>query len=295
MESDGNSQIIRLLDASMSNDADPTPHIFAGTPKDTNGYGSIRVLVSASKPGTLYMKQSIDCSQWDVVDEHNYPGAEISLNSGLFRSAPVKAKYYKTEFHNLYNGNNDIRVQTILHQDDVILNEPIAVTISGFEIPPLTISMSEISLGNVSVEFPEFMSVSLMHQPIDVNVVNSDERPVNVTNQGITEVWESEEIEEATLVYTGSLKLHTVHGTNFAPDYRFLKLYDIIGEINPAIHKPRLTVTLTTDKPHDRIFGDRGLIFHNGLQVRVTRLAKPRDTNLATGGDILASITYTAD
>lgn len=317
MESDGNSQIIRLLDASMSNDSDPKPHIFDGTPKETEGYGSIRVLVLASRPGILYMKQSMDCSYWDVVDEHNYPGTEVSLNEGLFQSIPVKSKWYKTEFHNEHSGPNDIRLQTMLHQDSVISasdvviinNEPIPVTISGFEIPPISVSFPEISLGDVNVEFPEYMSVSLMHQPIDVNVDFPDffsvslmhqpidvnvvnNTPVEAETAGITEVWESEEIEESTLIHDGALRLHTVHGTNFAPDYRFLKLYDIVGTIDPTIHKPRLTMPLSADKPHDRVFGERGLIFYNGLQVRVTRLAKPSDTELATAGDILASITY---
>lgn len=298
MESDGNSNTIRLLDASLSNDADPTPHIFDGTPKETEGFGSIRVLVTASRPGTLYMKQSIDCSYWDVVDQYAYPGTEVSLNAGLFRTSPVKAKFYKTEFHNRYSGNNDIRVYTMLHQDDVIPttdvvivnDQPIPVTISGGEISLGSITVS-FEVPSVSLEFPDVMDVNILNQPIDVSITN---QPIEVHTTGITEVWESEEIEEATIVHTGSLKLHTVHGTNFAPDYRFLKLYDHVGTIDPSLHRPRLTMPLTADKPHDRLFGDRGLIFQNGLQVRVTRLAKPNDTNLASAGDILASITYTA-
>jgi hypothetical protein len=262
MESVGNSQIIQLLASSSSSDIDPTPHIFSGTPETTDGYGSIRTLVTASQPGILYMKQSIDCSYWDIVESFQYPSDDISLNTGMFQNTPVKSKYYKTEFHNTSDQTSDIRIQTMLHQDniipttDVIIvnDQPIQVNISGG---------SEISGANLTPESP------------------------------ITEVWESDEISGSVNVHNGTLKIHTIHGTNFAPDYRFLKLYDISGEIDFETDKPKLTIPLTSDTPHGRTFGEKGLIFNKGLTVSVTRLLKYNDQNMGSSGDVLASITYT--
>uniref|UniRef100_A0A6C0J484 Uncharacterized protein n=1 Tax=viral metagenome TaxID=1070528 RepID=A0A6C0J484_9ZZZZ len=233
MESDGNTIIIQLLDSSADyTDANSTPHIFEGTATNIDGYGTVRTLLSATQSGTLSMQQSMDCSTWDIIDNYDYPATDMSVNSNMFKNTIVKAKWYKTKFINTYSGNNDIRIQTYFHQNDMILEE-------------------------------------------------------------ITNIWESIDISIANVIETGKLKLHSVYGTKFIDANRYIKVYDISGTINTNIHTPKITIPLTTFNTESREFGDRGIIMHNGLQIRVTENVGTIDTSMGTDGDVLASLVYT--
>lgn len=137
-----------------------------------------------------------------------------------------------------------------------------------------------------------YLDISILHQPIDVNVVNQTSNNVNF--DAITDVWESEDISNTTVIYSNAVRLHTIHGMNFAPDGRFVKLYDICGNINPQIHRPRYTFPLTSCHPqYHSVGGGRGLLFSNAVQVRITRLPKPTDMHMGEPGDVLLSLTYT--
>ena len=117
MESEGNS-IIQTLDASLSITTPGFyPNIFDGTPQDTTGYNSVRILCTANCSGYIKAMHSIDNSLWDINYNIDYPGSATVLGQPLFVTRPVQAKWYKTQFINPNDTPCDLRIQTMLHQE----------------------------------------------------------------------------------------------------------------------------------------------------------------------------------
>lgn len=118
-----------------------------------------------------------------------------------------------------------------------------------------------------------------------VNVRDNETSP-------IPQVWESDEIGDTVTVSETGLVLYTVHCMNFAPDYRFVKIYDTCGTITTA-DRPKMTLPVVADVPYSMQFPN-GLLFNNALQVRATRCLRYTDANLAEDGDVHLILTYSS-
>jgi len=286
MESAGNTTV-QILDASGS--SFDTFHIFDGTPQDTTGYSNIITMISAEGSGRLNVRHSLDSSVWDIVDSYIYP-TDVSLGQGMYNTTPVKALYCNVQFENTSISANSIRLQTILNTggnggildadlvDVCINNQPIGVIVVNTE--PINISGG-------------------------VTVLNTESNPVPVTISGgsfnvepITIVWETDQIGPFVEIVTAASSIvYNIHATNFAPDYRYLKLYNQAQfvTLDPAVTKPTLTLPLPPDIPQHISFGNKGLKFNNGLKARVTRLYRSEDQNMSAIGDTGLSIMLDED
>lgn len=128
MESEGNS-IIHVLGASVASTTPGFyPHIFDGTPQDTTGYNSVRILCSANRAGVIKVMHSIDGNLWDVTESIDYPGADLSIGQPLYAIRALQTKWYKTQFINNDSVSCELRLQTMLqNQTDmsgVIVSQP---------------------------------------------------------------------------------------------------------------------------------------------------------------------------
>jgi hypothetical protein len=111
-------------------------------------------------------------------------------------------------------------------------------------------------------------------------------------NDPIPQVWESDEIGDTVTAVASQLTVYTIHCMNFAPDYRFIKLYDLSGTVT-ITDRPKMTLPVVADVPYNMQFPN-GLLFNNSLQVRATRCLRYDDANLAEQGDVHMIVTYSA-
>jgi len=113
-----------------------------------------------------------------------------------------------------------------------------------------------------------------------------------LTLNPIPQVWESDEIADTITAVSSQLTVYTIHCKNFAPDYRFVKLYDLCGAVT-ITDRPKMTLPVVADVPYNMQFPN-GLLFNNSLKVKATRCLRYDDTNLAEEGDIHMIVTYSA-
>ena len=323
MESVGNTTI-QTLDASTSSNFDSTPHIFDGTPQNTSGYSFINTIINADHAGQLKVRHSMDASVWDIVDSYSYPTAEAPLGTGMFNMTPIKALYCNVQFVNTTNVENNIRLQTLLTDGSIprvlagdildvcINNQPIHVTVDNNTSGNVTVVNTALNpvciSGNVHIVDPSInvtvsnlnpISVSgnfhLVDPSINVNIVNTQPIAVKFQDDPLDLVWESSE-DFDTLINGGPSRIFAVNVTNFAPDYRYVKLYDTADVDGPEFEvvKPRITIPLPPDLPQNIQLGSKGLRFPNGIYVRITRLYAPTDHNMSTAGDVGLTVLFEA-
>jgi hypothetical protein len=274
MESVGNSTI-QILDASSST---TTPgyytNIFDGTPQDTDKYGTAHIICSSNKSGLINAMHSIDREIWDIVDTIPYPssysGKDFSIGDAMYIDVPTKAKWYKTQFVNVSDTSCSLRLQTLLHPDAQPVSDPMNINLVQQDVSFINVTGSVGITGSV---------------PIDIS-----SSKIVMDTSPIAKVWESDEIVHITTVERRPIKLYTFHAMNFAPDYRFIKLYDKLEPLTTC-DKPRMTIPLVADVPQNMQFPN-GLLFDNCLKVKVTRCLNWRDNNFAEGGDVHVMITY---
>jgi urease beta subunit len=268
----------------------------------------------------------MDAIVWDIVDMYTYPTTAAPLRTGLFTVTPVKALYCNVQFANTTTVENNIRLQTLLTDgsnprvlsgdviDVCINNQPISVTLDGgIDISNVTVINTganpvcisgnvhltdqsiNVNVVNTGVK-PVCISgnVHLTDQSINVNVVNTGANPVQVQFQetAMDKVWESS-TEFNTQVNGGAARIFTINATNFAPDYRYVKLYDSVTAPNITV-KPRITIPLPPDLPQNIQLGSKGLRFAQGIYVRITRLYAPNDQNMSTAGDVGLTVIFEA-
>jgi hypothetical protein len=150
MESEGNSSIIHILGAlGASTTPGFNPHIFDGTPQETTGYNSVRVLCSANRNGIINFMHSMDNIHWDVTQSINYPGSGLSIGQPLYVVRALQTKWYKTQFINNDSVSCALRLSTMLH------NEP---DLSGVQA---TINSVNATLWNAYRVSPEDMTDGL--------------------------------------------------------------------------------------------------------------------------------------
>jgi hypothetical protein len=310
MESVGNTTI-QTLDASTSSIFDSTPHIFDGTPQNTSGYSFINTIINADHAGQLKVRHSMDATVWDITDTYNYPTASVPLGTGLSTMTPVKALYCNVQFVNTSDASNNIRLKTLLTDGsiprvlagdtiDVCINhQPIRVTVEGSTGGgggSISISgnvhIVDSSI-NVNVVNTKPITVSgdfhLTDTSINVNVVNTG--PLLVREVPSDLVWEGYD-QFNTLIAGTASRIFTINATNFAPDYRYVKLYDSNAAPNVATVKPRITIPLPPDLPQNIQLGSKGLNFPNGIYVRITRLYVSTDQNMSTAGDVGLTVIF---
>lgn len=250
MESIGNSTSHKLL-ANTSIQYS----IFKGTPIDTVPYSSVEVIITSDVSGTLRLEFSTDKINWDMSTD--YPYNTTTVGSGMFISSGIKAKYYRTVYINGTTAQNYMRLQTLLH----------------------TTSSSTI---------PDPMKV-YFDQPV---TISGDVTIRNPTAGDIIEpatAYQTSDISSNTIISASPKILYNLNATNFAPDYRYLKLYDKQSLVTNG-DIPLYTVPLASDLPACIDF-PRGLKFTTGIVGRITRLLRATDTNYGDEEDVHLSIT----
>ena len=274
MESVGNSTI-QILDASSSTTTSGYyNNVFDGTPQDTDQYGTAHIICSSDKPGIIKAMHSIDRETWDITDTILYPSSyankDFSVGEAMYIDIPTKAKWYKTQFINSSDASCNLRLQTLLHPDAQPVADPMNVNLVQQDVSFINISGSVGIVGAVPIE-------------VSASQINLDTAP-------ISKVWQSDEIEHITVIERRPIKLYTFHAMNFAPDYRFIKLYDKLEPLTTC-DKPKMTIPLVADVPQNMQFPN-GLLFDTCLKVKVTRCLSWKDNNFAEGGDVHMMITY---
>lgn len=309
MESVGNSTIQTLGYVDASSDYTPGyyPHIFDGTPEDTVEHGMVHITCHADTSGTIRAMHSIDNSIWDFTDTIPYPGVDdygndVSIGTTIHVRKDLKAKWYKTQFE--YAGTDpstecNLRLQTVFHPA-ATPGEPHFVKL----YPTIDVcigSSIDICVSNLTVSLAS--DITILNDPLNINIVQQDLSYITVSgsvtipslslaNDPIPQVWESDEIADTTVAVSSGFTLYTLHCMNFAPDYRFIKLYDISGTVTIS-DRPKMTLPVVADMPFNMQFNN-GLLFSNALQIRVTRCIKYTDTNLAEEGDVHLIVTYSS-
>ena len=264
MESVGNTTIQILDGTSFTSTFGYYPNIFDGTPQDTEGFGTVNIICQADFSGTIKAMHSIDNSVWDITDIIDYPGNDISTGAALFAITPIKAKWYKTQYIHDHDEQCNIRIQTILQPFTTDLTETIAPSLTTNKTPtvPTTTTSCSVVL----------------------------EQPVKIHHDPIPQVWESAEIGDVTTAVSTELVIYNLYCMNFAPDYRFIKFYDISGDIS-INDRPKITLPVVADVPQNLQFAN-GLAFNNGLKIKATRTIKHDDINIAEAGDVHVIVTY---
>ena len=126
---------------------------------------------------------------------------------------------------------------------------------------------------------------------INVNIVNTG--PVTVIQDPLDLVWESD-TDFNTVISGGDSRVFTINATNFAPDYRYVKLYDSLAAPDIATVRPRITIPLPPDLPQNIQLGSKGLRFPRGVYMRITRLYAPTDQNMSMPGDVGLTVLFEA-
>ena len=116
-------------------------------------------------------------------------------------------------------------------------------------------------------------------------------QPITISHVPIPKIWESSDLNQFAEVESAAMVMYTLHCMNFAPDYRFVKLYDMSTTIDPEVDRPKFTIPIVADIPQNLQF-PAGLSFVNALQIRVTRCLAYTDTNMAEDGDVHVTVTY---
>lgn len=167
---------------------------------------------------------------------------------------------------------------------------------SKFVQKPIKAKWIKTQFVNLDLDFSaDIRFQTMLHEDIPVTNNITAEVSVNVPDlavKPINKVWQSDDVSSIVTVESSGLRINTVHCMNFAPDYRFIKLYDISGDVSLSTHKPKITVPVVADTPQHLNFNN-GLIFTNALQVGVTRGIKSTDNNVSMEGDVHCMVTYT--
>lgn len=321
MESVGNSTIQTLGYADTSSSTSGYyPNIFDGTPQETTDYGSVHITCQADSSGILRAMHSIDNSLWDFTDNVEYPGNDSCIGDTIYIRKDLKAKWYKTQFEHQdtsIGAECNLRLQTVFHPA-VTPAEPIDVKL----YPTIEVSIGQgltMSVGNITASLSS--EVTILNDPLSINikqqdlsyvtvsgpvVIQNEQLRVNLTHQDlsyvtisgsvtqstdpISQVWESDEIYDTVTAVSSQLILYNIYCINFAPDYRFVKLYDTCGTVTVS-DRPKMTLPIVADIPFHMQF-PKGLLFNNALQVKATRCIHYGDTNLAQEGDVHVIVTY---
>lgn len=308
MESAGNSTI-QTLGTSSSVDLN---YLYDGTPQVTKGYNYIHVIFNATYEGILTVRQSIDSIIWDINDTYLYP--DVELNTAMFITVPVKAKYFSIQFENTSSNNNDIRLQSLLNTDaytiaggnmDVVVKNinPIDVTISNNN--PINVKITnDISVNAIAtiintvdnpvpVSFNDILTVKTDISSVTINNNTNNPVPVDVVSDTpISLIWENNNIKNDLIIISPyKTVIYNIYATNFAPDYRYLKLYNSIY-IDILNDRPYLTIPLPSDVPQFLNFSSKGLNFEYGISSRVTRLYAYNDENITMEGDVALTVMY---
>lgn len=175
-----------------------------------------------------------------------------------------------------------------------IINDPINVNItqqdlgyinvSGIAIPDITVSLSDVTIAN------EQLNINITQQDLSYVTVSGSVTIPDFDPSPIPQVWESNEIGDTVTAVSTGLTLYTIHCMNFAPDYRFVKLYDLCGTVTIA-DRPKMTLPVVADVPYSMQFPN-GLLFSNSLQVKTTRCLRHDDPNNGEAGDVHFIVTY---
>lgn len=180
----------------------------------------------------------------------------------------------------------DVNVLTVSFGSDTINVNVINQDLDYINVSGTVIIDNCINIGNN-------VNVTVDNSYITVSgTVNVRDLSVNTTTTPISQVWQSDEISDTVTVSETSLVLYTVHCMNFAPDYRFVKIYDTCGTIT-ASDRPKMTLPVVADVPYNMQFPN-GLQFNNALQVKATRCLRYNDVNLAEEGDVHLILTYSS-
>jgi hypothetical protein len=217
-----------------------------------------------------------------VTVENNTGGSQLSISGNVhIVDSSINVNVVNTK---------PITVSGDFHLTDTSINvnvvNPKAIAISG------DVHLMDSSV-NVRVINTKPISVSgdfhLIDTSINVNVVNVG--PLLVKEVPSDLVWEGYE-EVNNLIAGTASRIFTINATNFAPDYRYVKLYDSNAAPNVAAVKPRITIPLPPDLPQNIQLGSKGLKFPNGIYVRITRLYVSTDQNMSTAGDVGLTVIF---
>lgn len=180
-----------------------------------------------------------------------------------------------------------------------ISNDPLNINITQQDLPYVTVSGQVTIPDTVTVSLS---SVTISNDPLNINITQQDLPYLTVSGQvtipslnldqsPIPHVWESDEVTDASLIVSTPVVIYTIDCMDFAPDPRYVRLYDKIGTIT-STDRPKMTLTALADSECKRQYLPNGLQFNNGLQIKVTRGRPYNDDHLASDGDVLISITY---
>jgi len=181
----------------------------------------------------------------------------------------------------VYEYNSGIFFQEIVTSDTplkIYVYVYIGTTLSNRDInTPLDVRIIDPSLFPVSI-----------NQTVDVRV---QEQPIRIRYEDtMSHVWQ-DDITATTDITSVGCTVYNIDCLNYAPSYRFLKLYDMCGTIAPSTHKPLLVIPLVADVPLSRVY-PRGLRFSNAVRARVTLGKGQGDINEAESGEIDLALTY---
>lgn len=113
---------------------------------------------------------------------------------------------------------------------------------------------------------------------------------VNLLTTANTATFESDAISSTVVATTFPAYLETITATNLQSQRIFLKLYDQVTTVDPAVDRPLLTVPVLPQ--NTTVLKLDFLYLQNGLQLRATHTFDPTDTVVVLPGDCTASIMY---
>lgn len=97
----------------------------------------------------------------------------------------------------------------------------------------------------------------------------------------------------STLVLAAPGRVHAINGTNGSGTDRYLKLYDQITAPVVGTDIPVETYLLPAGSAWSFNFGDRGVLFADGIAYAITALLPDADTTAIGAGDVVAQLHYT--
>jgi len=176
-----------------------------------------------------------------------------------------------------------------------IFSQDAPVSVSANILNRVDVNLAQQSTQlNVSAQVINDVGVNILSQarPLDVCATILGQ-PINVSVPAATDVWDSiDVIGTPTLIPNSSgATLFTVACNNFAPDYRFIKIYDSDGSVNINTTRPKLTIPAATDRLIERTF-PTGLQFTNSIYVSATRCVYFDDPNSAMNGDVHVHLSW---
>jgi hypothetical protein len=253
MESRGNGIISILAPFGTVNIVGASMDTFTGTGQETIPWNTIHTVLTAQYPGSLRVYHSIDNSLWGDIVD-------------------------------VYN-----------YPPDTSVGVSGPLNVGMFNITPVKAKYCRVQFTNTS-DFSSNMRLQTM--------LHSDSSPssivANITASGsadtmwISGVWQSNCITDIVTVSENPVRLYSVYASNYnAPDNRYVKLYDVSGDVSLASNVPKQTIPLFPNVPQDlNLGGNRGVYYANGVKVSVTRGISAGDNHFDTIGNVLVTILY---